>query len=224
VLGIFQGAAESGPRALGHRSIIANPCNPHSLENINLRVKNREPIRPLAPMMTRAAAEQYFDLAPGAADDGYNAYNYMVMTVKARPHAKDKIPAVIHRDGTARIQIVRAEQDPFTHAYLKALGRRLGVEVSVNTSLNVGSPIAQSPAQALTAMKRAKALTGLVMIAAEGDAFLAWHNINDGLKDSGKQIQQWHSQWLASRRNHTPEFSSRLAAHSGATPELPTLR
>ena len=147
VLGIFQGAAESGPRALGHRSIIANPCNPNSLENINLRVKNREPIRPLAPMMTRAAAEQFFDLAPGTVDDDYNAYNYMVLTVRARPEAKEKIPAVIHRDGTARIQIVREEHDPFTHAYLKALGRRLGVEVSVNTSLNVGSPIAQSPLQ-----------------------------------------------------------------------------
>ena len=109
VLGIFQGAAETGPRALGHRSIIANPCNPKSLENINLRVKNREPNRPLAPMMTRAAAEQYFVLAPGAADDDYNAYNYMVLTVRARPEARAKIPAVIHHDGTARIQIVRPE-------------------------------------------------------------------------------------------------------------------
>jgi carbamoyltransferase len=195
VLGIFQGSAETGPRALGHRSIIANPCNPNSLENINLRVKNREPIRPLAPMMTRDAAEQFFHLAPGAADDDYNAYNYMVMTVTARSEAREKIPAVIHRDGTARIQIVRPEQDPFTHAYLKAMGRRLGVEVSVNTSLNVGSPIAQTPTQALAAMKRAKALSGLVMISAEGDAFLAWHNVCDGLKDRGQQIQQWHEEW-----------------------------
>ena len=195
VLGIYQGAAETGPRALGHRSIIANPCNPNSLENINLRVKNREPIRPLAPMMTRAAAEQFFDLAPGAADDDYNAYNYMVLTVRAKPHARDVIPAVIHRDGTARIQIVRPEFDPFTHAYLKALGRRLGVEVSVNTSLNVGGPIAQSPTQALAAMKRAKALTGLVMISEEGEAYLAWHNITDGLKDGGGQLQQWYEAW-----------------------------
>ena len=198
VLGIFQGAAETGPRALGHRSIIANPCNPNSLENINLRVKNREPIRPLAPMMTRAAAEQYFVLAPGAADDDYNAYNYMVMTVLARPEAKEKIPAVIHHDGTARIQIVRPDQDPFTHAYLLALGRRLGVEVSVNTSLNVGSPIAQTPTQALAALQRAKALTGLIMISAEGDAYLAWHSVNQPPKDGGRQIQQWHAEWKSS--------------------------
>jgi len=195
VLGIFQGAAETGPRALGHRSIIANPCNPNSLENINLRVKNREPIRPLAPMMTRAAAEQYFVLAPGAVDDNYNAYNYMVLTVLARPEAKAKIPAVIHHDGTARIQIVRPEHDPFTHAYLLALGRRVGVEVSVNTSLNVGSPIAQTPTQALAALQRAKALTGLVMISAEGDAYLAWHSVDHPPKDAGRQIQQWHEEW-----------------------------
>ena len=94
---------------------------------------------------------------------------------------------------------MREEHDPFTHAYLKAMGRRLGVEVSVNTSLNVGSPIAQSPNQALTAMKQAKALTGLVMFSNEGDAFLAWHNINDGLNDCGRRIQQWHDEWKAAR-------------------------
>ncbi len=199
VLGIFQGAAETGPRALGHRSIIANPCNPKSLENINLRVKIREPIRPLAPMMTRAAAEQYFDLAPGAADDDYNAYNYMVLTVRARPEARAKVPAVVHHDGTARIQIVRPDQDPFTHAYLLALGRRLGVEISVNTSLNVGSPIAQTPTQALVALKRAKALTGLIMISAEGDAYLVWHSINQPPKDGGQQIRQWYADWKAER-------------------------
>ena len=207
VLGIFQGAAETGPRALGHRSIIANPCNPNSLENINLRVKNREPIRPLAPMMTRAAAEQYFVLAPGAVDDDYNAYNYMVLTVRARPEARAKIPAVVHHDGTARIQIVRPEHDPFTHAYLMAMGRRLGVEVSVNTSLNVGSPIAQTPTQALAALKRAKALTGLVMISAEGDAYLAWHSVDQPPKDGGRQIREWHEEWKAT-------FSSGLSRDS----------
>ncbi len=204
VLGIFQGVAESGPRALGHRSIIANPCNPKSLESINLRVKHREPIRPLAPMMTRAAAEQIFELAPGASDDDYNAYTYMVLTVRTRPEAHAKLPAVVHHDGTARIQIVRPEHDPFTHAYLLALGRRLGVEVSVNTSLNVGSPIAQSPTQALQAMKRAKALTGLILISAKGDAFLTWHGIDQPPKDGGRQIREWHDEWKASRQNSQP--------------------
>jgi carbamoyltransferase len=125
----------------------------------------------------------------------------MVLTVPARPEAFAKIPAVIHHDGTARIQIVRPEHDPFTHAYLKAMGRRLGVEVSVNTSLNVGSPIAQTPTQALTALKRAKALTGLVMISAEGDAYLAWHSVDQPPKDAGRQIRQWHEEWKSTLPN-----------------------
>ena len=152
VVGLFQGPAETGPRALGHRSILANPCNPRTLETINLRVKFREPIRPLAPMATLAAARRFFELSAGGADDQYNAYHYMVLTARARPDAYSTIPAVVHRDGTGRVQIVREEDDPFTYAYLQAMGRRLGVEVSVNTSLNVGSPIVQTPSQALGAL------------------------------------------------------------------------
>ena len=73
---------------------------------------------------------EYFDLLEGASDADYNAYNYMVLTARSKPHARDKIPAVIHADGTGRIQIVRAEDDPLTYAYLKALGRHIGVEMS----------------------------------------------------------------------------------------------
>jgi carbamoyltransferase len=112
VVGLFQGSAETGPRALGHRSILANPCNPQSLETINSRVKFREPIRPLAPMATLSAAGRFFELSPGASDDNYNAYNYMVLTAAAKPEAREKIPAVVHQDGTARVQIVREEVDP----------------------------------------------------------------------------------------------------------------
>jgi carbamoyltransferase len=173
VVGLFQGPAETGPRALGHRSILANPCNPQTLETINRRVKFREPIRPLAPMVTLAAARRFFELSAGAADDEFNAYNYMVLTAAAKPEAHERIPAVVHRDGTARLQIVRKEHDPFTYAYLKAMGRHLGVEVSVNTSLNVGSPIVQTPVQALTALARAKALSGLILIADAGQAWFA---------------------------------------------------
>ena len=89
-----------------------------------------------------------FELSEGASDDDYNAYNYMVLTARAKPHARAQVPAVIHADGTARLQIVRENTDPVTHAYLKALGRRNGVEVAVNTSFNVGGPIAQTPVQA----------------------------------------------------------------------------
>jgi carbamoyltransferase len=194
VMGIFQGAAETGPRALGHRSILGNPCNPGTRDVLNRLVKHREAVRPLAPMVTDAAAHCWFDLSPGASDDDYNAYNYMVLTARARPESHRAIPAVIHKDGTARIQIVRPETDPFTYAYLQAMGRRAGVAVSVNTSLNVGSPIVQTPKQALETLKRSKGMDGLVMIGAEGDAFLAWHNVEVPPKDP-RRLREWLYIW-----------------------------
>lgn len=195
VIGIFQGAAETGPRALGHRSILANPSNPQTLRILNERVKFREAIRPLAPMATREAAEKLFHLSPGAADDDYDAYNYMVLTAPAREEAYELIPAVIHRDGTSRLQIVRQDLDPLTHAYLRAMGRRVGVEVSVNTSLNVGSPIVQTPQQALVALQKSHGLHALFLVADEGDCFVAWHNLDSRTKDCGRQLRDWIQEW-----------------------------
>lgn len=221
VLALYQGPAETGPRALGHRSILANPCNPQSLATINQRVKYRELVRPLAPMVTREAAERLFDLAPGARDNDYSAYNFMVLTAPARPEAYALVPAVIHKDGTARLQIVRREHDPFTHAYLRAMGRRVGVEASVNTSFNVGSPIVQTPAQAVVALERAKALSGLLFISDEGDACLAWHNISVAPKDAGRQLLGWLEDWKRSRSDPqahppTPHLSRRHPAPAAA--------
>ncbi len=195
VLGLFQGAAETGPRALGHRSILANPCNAKSLETINRLVKFREPFRPLAPMATLEAAQRLFVLQDGASDDDYNAYNYMVLTARPRPDTRHVIPAVVHLDNTSRIQIVRADADPFTHAYLRAMGRRVGVEVSVNTSLNVADPVVQTPEQALEALRRTKAMDGVVMIGAEGGAFLAWHAVSTSPKDGGQRLNAWLEEW-----------------------------
>jgi carbamoyltransferase len=200
VLGLFQGAAETGPRALGHRSILANPCNPRTLETINRLVKFREPFRPLAPMLTLEAAHRWFELQDGASDDEYNAYNYMVLTVRPRPETIRHIPAVIHRDGTSRIQIVREDIDPFTHAYLKAMGRRCDVEVSVNTSLNVAGPIVQTPQQALEALRRSKAMDGVLLLGAEGDAYLAWHAVTTPPKDGGQRLGEWLREWQAEAR------------------------
>ena len=196
VVAIFQGAAETGPRALGHRSIVANPCNPRTREVLNERVKYREAIRPLAPMMTIEAAKRWFDLSDGASDDDYNAYNYMVLTVRAKPEARKRIPAVIHADGTARLQIVRKHTDPFNHAYLKALGRRIGVEVAVNTSFNVGGPIAQTPLQALETLRRSKGMDAVIMFAEEGPVFAAWQR-GAQQKQSGGGILRWLDEWRA---------------------------
>jgi len=191
VVALYQGAAETGPRALGHRSIFANPCDAEARELLNERVKYREAIRPLAPMATLEAALQYFELEQGASDADYNAYNYMVLTAHSKPQARDKIPAVIHADGTGRIQIVRAEDDPLTYAYLKALGRRIGVEISVNTSFNVAGPIAQTPVQAIDTLRRSKGLDVVLLVADDGMVTAAWHG---GKRDSGR-FTGWLSRW-----------------------------
>ena len=90
VIALYQGAAETGPRALGHRSILANPCDPKVRELLNERVKYREAIRPLAPMATLEAAQEYFDLLDGASDADYNAYNYMVLTAATRSRRRGR--------------------------------------------------------------------------------------------------------------------------------------
>jgi len=195
IFALYQGAAETGPRALGHRSILANPCNPKTRENLNARVKYREAIRPLAPMMTLEAAKQFFELSEGASDADYNAYNYMVLTAHAKPDARTRIPSVVHADGTGRLQIVRENTDPLTYAYLKALGRRIGVEVAVNTSFNVAGPIAQTPAQALDTLRRSKGLDAVLMFSHEGPVFVALHG---GTVQSGdNRFRKWLEAWQA---------------------------
>ena len=119
----------------------------------------------------------------------------MVLTARAKPIARDKIPAVIHADGTGRLQIVRAEDDPLTYAYLKALGRHIGVEISVNTSFNVAGPIAQTPQQALDTLRRSKGLDVVLLVAADGTVFAAWHG---AMRDSGR-FTGWLAAWRVER-------------------------
>jgi carbamoyltransferase len=198
IFALYQGAAETGPRALGHRSILANPCNPRTRENLNARVKYREAIRPLAPMATLEAAQRFFQLSDGASDADYNAYNYMVLTAHARPEAHARLPSVVHADGTGRIQIVRKGNDPLTHTYLKALGRRIGVEVAVNTSFNVAGPIAQTPQQALDTLRRSKGLDAVMMFAEEGAVYAALHGGAGG--EGGARFREWLAAWQRDTR------------------------
>ena len=102
---------------------------------------------------------------------------------------------MIHADGTGRIQIVRADDDPLTYAYLKALGRRIGVEMSVNTSFNVAGPIAQTPGQAIDTLRRAKDLDVVLMVADDGTVSAAWHGAN---RDSGR-FTGWFSEWKSAQ-------------------------
>ena len=96
---------------------------------------------------------------------------------------------MIHTDGTGRLQIVRERSDPLIYAYLKALGRRIGVEVAVNTSFNVAGPIAQTVAQAIDTMRRSKGMDVVLIIAEEGPVFVAWRNAS--------RFLHWFELWQA---------------------------
>lgn len=137
-----QGGAEFGPRALGHRSLLADPRGDGNLERLN-RVKGREQFRPVAPMVLAERAAEIFD-------DGPLPSPYMLFTHRVRPEWRDRIPAVVHVDGTARVQTVDPEHEPLMAAVLRAFEARTGVPVLVNTSLNTaGRPIVDSERDAL---------------------------------------------------------------------------
>ena len=195
VLALYQGRAETGPRALGHRSILANATNPHTLDVLNARVKRRERVRPLAPMVTRESAAQYFELAEGARAKDFDAYRYMVLTAKARPLTQRKAPAIVHVDGSSRIQIVDAETQPLCHAILRAMGRHVGVEIMVNTSLNVGSPIVQTPDQAAEVLHRARGMHAALWIDDEGEARLISKRGSDEEQDLASWVLAWTNAW-----------------------------
>jgi carbamoyltransferase len=141
VVAWFQGRSEFGPRALGHRSLLADPRNPANLEKLN-DVKGREQFRPVAPMVLAHRAEEIFD--------GPLPSPYMLFTHRVRPGWEDRIPAVVHVDGTARIQTVDPAAEPLVAAMLEAFEARTGVPVVVNTSLNTaGRPMVDDARDAL---------------------------------------------------------------------------
>ncbi|NYI05548.1 carbamoyltransferase family protein [Allostreptomyces psammosilenae] len=142
VVGLFQGRVEAGPRALGNRSILASPLIPGVVDRLNATVKFREPFRPFAPVVTAERAAEYFTLGQEAP--------FMSFASHATDRARAEIPAVIHANGTARVQTVTARQNPFLHAVLEEFGARTGVPVLINTSLNTkGRPICGTPRMAL---------------------------------------------------------------------------
>jgi carbamoyltransferase len=141
VVAWFQGASEYGPRALGHRSLLADPRRADNIERLN-DVKGREQFRPVAPMVLEERAADLFD--------GPLPSPYMLFTHRVRPDWRDRIPAVVHVDGTARIQTVDASRNPLMARCLEAFERRTGVPVVVNTSLNTaGRPMVDDPRDAL---------------------------------------------------------------------------
>jgi carbamoyltransferase len=142
VVGWFEGRSEWGPRALGHRSLLANPCRAENLERLN-DIKGREQFRPVAPMVLAERAHDIFEGGPIPSP-------YMLFTHRVRPEWRDRIPAVVHVDGTARIQTVDRRDEPLMAAVLDEFEARTGVPVVVNTSFNTaGRPMVDSPRDAL---------------------------------------------------------------------------
>jgi carbamoyltransferase len=136
-----QGRSEWGPRALGNRSLLANPRRAENLVRLN-DIKGREQFRPVAPMVLLDRAAEIFD--------GPIPSPYMLFTHRVRPEWRERIRAVVHVDGTARVQTVDPVTHPLLAATLRAFERRTGVPVCVNTSLNTaGRPIVDSPRDAL---------------------------------------------------------------------------
>jgi len=142
VVAWFQGRSEYGPRALGRRSLMADPRNPANLERLN-DVKGREQFRPVAPMVLEERAAEIFDGGPLPSP-------YMLFTHRVKEEWLERIPSVVHVDGTARIQTVSPEREPAVARMLRAFERRTGVPVVVNTSLNTaGRPMVDDPRDAL---------------------------------------------------------------------------
>jgi carbamoyltransferase len=146
VIGWFQGRFEWGPRALGNRSILADPRNPGMKDIINAKIKFREPYRPFAPSVLAERAETYFDL-PCAAQH-YPA-RYMLYVVPVRSCKQSSLPAITHVDGTGRLQTVFREYSPRYYNLIERFGQATGVPVLLNTSFNLkGEPIVNTPADA----------------------------------------------------------------------------
>lgn len=142
IIGYFQGGSELGPRALGHRSILADPRRPEVRDFINASIKLREDFRPFAPSVPLEDAPTWFDCA--------YASPTMTLVAPIRPAFRDAAPSVVHRDGSCRLQTVTASSDPRFHALHKEFARRSGIPILLNTSLNRrGMPIVETPEQAL---------------------------------------------------------------------------
>lgn len=142
IVAISRGRTEIGPRALCHRSILANPADPQMKDILNNRVKHREPFRPFAPTVTEEDQFVFFDLKASSP--------YMLLAADVKEEYRDKLASITHVDNTARVQAVSQATDPFIYSLLIELKKRIGFPVVLNTSFNVaGEPIVESPLDAL---------------------------------------------------------------------------
>ncbi|HXT00680.1 MAG TPA: carbamoyltransferase N-terminal domain-containing protein [Elusimicrobiota bacterium] len=148
VVGWHQGRSEWGPRALGQRSILADPRPAAMKRALNEKIKFRELFRPFAPSAAAEAAGEWFDLGPGPAAA---PYRFMLATAPVREDRRAGLGAVTHVDGTARVQAVGADDSPLYHELISSFGAATGVPVLLNTSFNLkGEPIVETPEDAIS--------------------------------------------------------------------------
>jgi carbamoyltransferase len=148
IVGWFQGRMEFGPRALGNRSLLADPRRSDTRATLNRRVKHREDFRPFAPSVLAERADEWFDVGPPLA-----SHEYMLFACPAKAGYRDRIPAVVHEDGTARVQLVRREANPRFHKLISRFFARTGVPLVLNTSFNDSEPIVCTPAHAIATFR-----------------------------------------------------------------------
>ena len=148
VVGWFQGRMEWGPRALGNRSILADPRRAEMRDVLNAKIKRREMFRPFAPSLLEEAAADY-------CEPSYPS-PFMLMAYRVRPEKRSVIPSTTHVDGTCRPQTVNARQNPLYYALLQEFGRQTGVPVLLNTSFNENEPVVCTPAEAIDCFVRTR--------------------------------------------------------------------
>jgi carbamoyltransferase len=148
IVGWFQGRMEFGPRALGNRSILADPRRKDMKHILNRRIKYREPFRPFCPSILAEATSDYFD----------NSYPspFMVQAYRIKPGRRDSIPAVTHEDGTGRLQTVERDVNPLYWDLIHRFGELTGVPVLLNTSFNENEPIVNTPREAIDCFLRTR--------------------------------------------------------------------
>lgn len=146
VVGWYNGRAEFGPRALGARSIIADPRNPKAKDLLNLKIKRRESFRPFAPSILKEYTSEYFTR--------YDEVPFMEKVFPIRPEKYAEIPAVTHVDGTGRLQTVDKSVSPRYYALIDAFRKKTGVPILLNTSFNENEPIVNTPQEALDCFLR----------------------------------------------------------------------
>jgi carbamoyltransferase len=145
----FQGRMEFGPRALGNRSLLADPRRPEMRNILNQKVKHREDFRPFAPSVLAEHADEWFEIGAHSV-----SHEFMLFAPRVKPERRDRIPAIVHKDGTARVQLVSRKSNPRFHELISCFFAKTGVPLVINTSFNDSEPVVCTPTDAIVTFRK----------------------------------------------------------------------